>query len=62
MHVHTHTQVTFAIKRGYWRGGATDPAFSFSGIYDPVTFEGARFCEVLQPLATRCTPLARCTP
>ena len=22
-----------------------DPAFSFSDVYDPVTFEGARFCE-----------------
>ena len=38
-------QVSFAIERGYWRGGATDPAFSFSDTYDPVTFEGARFCE-----------------
>ena len=67
---HVHVQVTFAIKRGYWKGGATDPAFSFSGTYDPVTFEGARFCEVLTPAplcmlhpsTTRCTILARCTP
>ena len=44
--------VSFAIKRGYWKGGATDPAFSFSGTYDPVTFEGARFCEVPQLLTT----------
>ena len=49
--------VSFAIKRGYWKGGATDPAFSFSGTYDPVTFEGARFCEVLTP-----HPFACCTP
>jgi hypothetical protein len=62
MHMHMHMQVTFAIKHGYWQGGATDPAFSFSGAYDPVTFEGARFCEVLPPLATRCTPVARCNP
>jgi len=37
--------VTFAIDRGYWHGSATDPAFSFSDTYDPVTFSGARFCE-----------------
>ena len=37
--------VSFAIERGYWKGGATDPSFSFSDIYDPVSFEGARFCE-----------------
>ena len=37
--------VSFAIERGYWKGSATDPAFSFSDTYDPVTFEGARFCE-----------------
>lgn len=37
--------VSFAIKRGYWKGAADDPAFSFSDIYDPVTFSGARFCE-----------------
>ena len=37
--------VSFAIKRGYWKGAVDDPAFSFSDVYDPVTFEGARFCE-----------------
>ena len=37
--------VTFAIAHGYWKGAADDPAFSFSDTYDPVTFEGARFCE-----------------
>ena len=37
--------VSFAIKRGYWKGSVDDPAFSFSDIYDPVTFSGARFCE-----------------
>tara|TARA_B110001452_G_scaffold112080_1_gene92955 strand:+ start:843 stop:1868 length:1026 start_codon:yes stop_codon:yes gene_type:complete len=37
--------VAFAIKRGYWKGAADDTAFSFSDIYDPVSFEGARFCE-----------------
>ena len=37
--------VTFAIERGYWRGKADDPAFSFSDTYDPLTVFGARFCE-----------------
>ena len=32
-------------RRGYWKGAVDDPAFSFSDIYDPVTFSGARFCE-----------------
>ena len=26
-------------------GAPDDAAFSFSDVYDPVTFEGARFCE-----------------
>ena len=37
--------VSFAIKRGYWKGELHDPSFSFSDVYDPVTFSGARFCE-----------------
>lgn len=37
--------VTFAKKRGYWSGSATDVSFSFSDTYDPVTFGGARWCE-----------------
>ena len=37
--------VTFAIKRGYWKGAPDDTSFSFSDIYDPLTFSGARFCE-----------------
>ena len=37
--------VSFAIARGYWKGAVDDTRFSFSDIYDPVTFSGARFCE-----------------
>jgi len=37
--------VSFAIERGYWKGAADDPSFSFSDVYDPVSFSGARFCE-----------------
>lgn len=37
--------VTFAIQQGYFDGEPTDPTFSFSDTYDPVTTSGARFCE-----------------
>jgi len=37
--------VSFAIARGYWNSTVDDASFSFSDIYDPVTFSGARFCE-----------------
>ncbi len=35
--------ISFAREIGLYSG--TDADFSFSDIYDPVTFEGARFCE-----------------
>jgi len=35
--------ITFARKSGLYTGADAD--FSFSDVYDPVTFEGARFCE-----------------
>jgi len=35
--------VEFAQKHGFYDGEKAD--FSFSGVYDPVTFEGCRFCE-----------------
>jgi len=35
--------ITFARSKGLYNG--TDAEFSFSDVYDPVTFEGARFCE-----------------
>lgn len=37
--------VQFAIDRGYYNGAVDDPSFSFSDTYDPVTVNGARFCE-----------------
>lgn len=37
--------VQFAIDRGYYNGSPSDPSFSFSDTYDPVTVNGARFCE-----------------
>ena len=35
--------ISFAARHGYFNGSAAD--FSFSDVYDPLTPEGARFCE-----------------
>ena len=35
--------ITFARKKGYYSGNDQD--FSFSDVYDPISFEGTRFCE-----------------
>ena len=35
----------FAVARGLWNGSTSDPTFSFSDVYDPVTPTGARFCD-----------------
>ncbi|CAE7586007.1 pepDA [Symbiodinium microadriaticum] len=40
-----YVAMRFAIDRGYYDGSLQDPAFSFSDTYDPVTVNGARFCE-----------------
>jgi dipeptidase len=37
--------ISFAQSQGYYPTDAADEDFDFSGTYDPVTFEGARFCE-----------------
>lgn len=37
--------VQFAIDHGYYGGAVDDPSFSFSDTYDPVTVNGARFCD-----------------
>ena len=36
--------ITFARDKGYFKG--QDKEFSFSDVYAPVSFDGARFCEV----------------
>jgi len=41
--VYSYDVVTFARSRGYFKG--EDKDFSFSDVYAPVDFEGARFCE-----------------
>lgn len=35
--------ISFARKNGYYNG--TDAAFSFSDVYNPLDFGGARFCD-----------------
>jgi dipeptidase len=37
--------ISFAKKIGLYPADAPDSSFSFSDVYDPVTFDGARFCE-----------------
>jgi len=37
--------ISFAKKHGFYPSSAADNLFSFSDVYDPVTFDGARFCE-----------------
>lgn len=37
--------ISFARKIGVFSASAPDSEFSFSDVYDPVTFSGARFCE-----------------
>lgn len=37
--------ISFAKKQGYYPQSAADEDFSFSDVYNPVTFEGARFCD-----------------
>lgn len=37
--------ITFAKQNGYYTATAPDEEFSFSDVYNPLTFDGARFCE-----------------
>jgi len=37
--------ITFAKKHGFYPAEQADSQFSFSDVYDPVAFGGARFCE-----------------
>ncbi|MDR2836437.1 MAG: C69 family dipeptidase [Bacteroidales bacterium] len=41
---HSVDVITFAKKKGYFTGKDAD--FSFSDTYNPVTFDGARFCDL----------------
>ncbi len=40
---HSPDVLSFARKQGFYKG--PDEAFSFSDVYNPVTFGGARFCD-----------------
>jgi dipeptidase len=44
--VYAHDVISFAKQRGYINDKVTDQAFSFSDTYAPVSFGGARFCEI----------------
>lgn len=41
--VYSHDVIEYARKNGYFSGN--DAEFSFSDVYNPITFEGARFCD-----------------
>lgn len=41
---HSPDVISFAKEKGYYKG--EDKDFSFSDVYAPVNFEGARFCEI----------------
>jgi dipeptidase len=40
---HSPDVISFAKKHGFYKG--TDEAFSFSDVYNPLSFGGARFCD-----------------
>jgi dipeptidase len=40
---HSADVITFAKKNGFYKG--TDESFSFSDVYNPINFGGARFCD-----------------
>jgi len=37
--------ISFAKRKGYYPSNAADDKFSFSDVYDPISFDSARFCE-----------------
>lgn len=41
--VYSHDVISYARNHGYFNG--TDSEFSFSDVYNPITFDGARFCD-----------------
>jgi dipeptidase len=43
--IYAEDTISFAKKIGLYPKDAADKDFSFSDVYDPVTFTGARFCE-----------------
>ena len=40
---HSPDVISFARKHGFYKG--SDATFSFSDVYNPITFDGARFCD-----------------
>ena len=43
--VYSHDVISFAKMKGYYPKDAADANFSFRDAYNPINFEGARFCD-----------------
>lgn len=43
--VYSHDVISFARLKGYYAKDAADADFSFRDAYNPINFEGARFCD-----------------
>ena len=41
--IYSHDVISYAKEKGYYKGDDKD--FSFSDVYNPITFDGARFCD-----------------
>jgi len=41
--IYSHDVIDYARNKGLFSGGDTE--FSFSDVYNPITFDGARFCD-----------------
>ena len=55
--VYAHDVITFARLKGYYAKDASDADFSFRDAYNPINFEGARFCDARVWMAFyRCNP------
>lgn len=55
--VYAHDVISFAKLKGYYPKDAADANFSFRDAYNPINFEGARFCDARVWMAFyRCNP------
>lgn len=43
--VYSPDVISFAKRKGFYPSNAPDSEFSFSDVYNPITFSGARFCD-----------------
>lgn len=55
--VYSYDVISFAKLKGYYPNDAPDAGFSFRDAYNPINFEGARFCDARVWMAFyRCNP------